>query len=82
MLVEDIQDVIEDSQIYRYNKSTSKKTKNTTDESILGLIKTKKQRISRRKISNKNAVLASTQRDYIAGEVSKDLTKRLLLPEK
>ena len=66
--------------IYRYNRALVRK-KNTTDESILGLIK---NHTSSGIEDNKNhdAVLASSQRDYIAGEVSKDLTKRILLPEK
>ncbi len=93
ILVEDIQDVIEEQlmdkkkfklakkyMIYRYNRALVRK-KNTTDESILGLIK---NHTSSGIEDNKNqdAVLASSQRDYIAGEVSKDLTKRILLPEK
>ena len=93
MLVEDIQDIIEQQlmdmkkfelakkyMIYRYNRALIRK-KNTTDESILGLIKNQNKELLEEN-SNKNAVLASTQRDYIAGEVSKDLTKRILLPEK
>lgn len=93
ILVEDIQDIIEQQlmdmkkfelakkyMIYRYNRALIRK-KNTTDESILGLIKNQNKELLEEN-SNKNAVLASTQRDYIAGEVSKDLTKRILLPEK
>lgn len=93
ILVEDIQDIIEEQlmdkkkfklakkyMIYRYNRALVRK-KNTTDESILGLIKNKNKEILEDN-SHKDAVLASTQRDYIAGEVSKDLTKRILLPEK
>ena len=93
ILVEDIQDIIEEQlmdkkkfklakkyMIYRYNRALVRK-KNTTDESILGLIKNQNKLINEDN-SNKDAVLASAQRDYIAGEVSKDLTKRLLLPEK
>lgn len=66
--------------IYRYNHALIRKN-NTTDESILNLIKNKNKFLSEEN-SNKNAMLVSTQRDLIAGEVSKDLTKRLLLPEK
>ena len=93
ILVEDIQDIIEQQlmdrkkfelakkyMIYRYTRALVRKA-NTTDESILGLIKNQTTELSEEN-SNKNAVLASTQRDYIAGEVSKDLTKRILLPEK
>ena len=93
ILVEDIQDIIEMKlmeakrfelakhyMIYRYNRALVRKS-NTTDESILSLIRNENKELSEEN-SNKNAVLASTQRDYIAGEVSKDLTKRLLLPEK
>lgn len=93
MLVEDIQDVIEEQLmehgrfelakkyiVYRYTRALVRK-QNTTDESILGLIKNQNQELATEN-SNKNSVLASTQRDYIAGEVSKDLTKRILLPEK
>lgn len=54
---------------------------NTTDESILSLIKNSNKDVMEEN-SNKNAIIASTQRDLIAGEVSKDLTKRVLLPEK
>ena len=93
ILVEDIQDIIEQQlmdikkfelakkyMIYRYTRALVRK-QNTTDESILGLIKNQNKELLEEN-SNKNAVLASTQRDYIAGEVSKDLTKRILLPEK
>ena len=93
ILVEDIQDIIEEQlmdmkkfelakkyMIYRYTRTLVRKS-NTTDESILGLIKNQNKELLEEN-SNKNAVLASTQRDYIAGEVSKDLTKRILLPEK
>ena len=93
MLVEDIQDVIEEKLMeigkyelakryigYRYNRALIRKS-NTTDESILGLIRNENKELAEEN-SNKNIVLASTQRDYIAGEVSRDLTNRLLLPEK
>ena len=93
MLVEDIQDIIETQLmklkkyelakvyiIYRYNRALVRKS-NTTDESILSLIKNSNKEVMEEN-SNKNAIVASTQRDLIAGEVSKDLTKRILLPEK
>ena len=93
MLVEDIQDVIEEKLmelgkyelakkyiVYRYTRALVRKS-NTTDESILGLIRNENKELEEEN-SNKNTVLASTQRDYIAGEVSRDLTRRLLLPEK
>ncbi|MBP3506608.1 MAG: anaerobic ribonucleoside-triphosphate reductase [Lachnospiraceae bacterium] len=93
MLVEDIQDIIEQKLmadgkfvlaktyiIYRYTRELVRKA-NTTDESILSLIKNSNKDVMEEN-SNKNATVASTQRDLIAGEVSKDLTKRILLPEK
>ena len=93
MLVEDIQDVIEEKLmefkkyelskkyiVYRYTRALVRK-QNTTDESILGLIRNENKELAEEN-SNKNTTLASTQRDYIAGEVSRDLTKRILLPEK
>ena len=93
ILVEDIQDIIEEKLmeiqkyelakkyiVYRYTRALVRK-QNTTDESILGLIKTTNKELMEEN-SNKNAIIASTQRDLIAGEVSKDLTKRILLPEK
>jgi ribonucleoside-triphosphate reductase len=93
MLVEDIQDIIEqrlmeDNKyvlaktyiIYRYSRELVRKA-NTTDESILSLIKNRNKDVMEEN-SNKNATVASTQRDLIAGEVSKDLTRRILLPEK
>ena len=93
MLVEDIQDVIEEKLmelgkyelakkyiVYRYKRALVRKS-NTTDESILGLIRNENKELAEEN-SNKNTVLASTQRDYIAGEVSRDLTRRMLLPEK
>ena len=66
--------------IYRYTREMVRKA-NTTDESILSLIKNSNKDVMEEN-SNKNAIIASTQRDLIAGEVSKDLTKRVLLPEK
>ena len=93
ILVEDIQDIIEKKLmdikkfdlakayiIYRYNRALVRKS-NTTDESILSLIKNENKELNEEN-SNKNPTVASTQRDYIAGEVSRDLTKRILLPEK
>lgn len=66
--------------IYRYQRALLRKA-NTTDESILKLIKNENKELAEEN-SNKNTILASTQRDYIAGEVSRDLTKRMLLPER
>ncbi len=93
MLVEDIQDTIEQKLmaeekfvlaktyiIYRYQRELVRKA-NTTDDSILSLIKNSNKDVMEEN-SNKNATVASTQRDLIAGEVSRDLTQRLLLPEK
>ena len=93
ILVEDIQDIIEQKLmalgkfdlakryiVYRYTRELVRRA-NTTDDSILSLIKNSNKEVMEEN-SNKNATAASTQRDLIAGEVSKDLTKRLLLPEK
>ena len=93
MLVEDIQDIIEEKLmefdlyvlaktyiIYRYQRALVRKA-NTTDDSILSLIRNENKELAEEN-SNKNTILASTQRDYIAGEVSRDLTSRILLPEK
>ncbi|MDE6872889.1 MAG: anaerobic ribonucleoside-triphosphate reductase [Lachnospiraceae bacterium] len=93
MQVEEIQDVIEEKLmedgkytlaktyiLYRYTRELVRKA-NTTDDSILSLIQHDNKDVMEEN-SNKNAIIASTQRDLIAGEVSKDLTKRLLLPEK
>ncbi|MBR1674473.1 MAG: anaerobic ribonucleoside-triphosphate reductase [Eubacterium sp.] len=93
ILVEDIQDIIEQDLmedgkyvlaktyiIYRYTRELVRKA-NTTDDSILSLIKNRNKDVMEEN-SNKNATVASTQRDLIAGEVSKDLTRRVLLPEK
>ena len=92
MLVEDIQDMVEEKLmelqkyqlmkayiLYRYERALIRKA-NTTDESILSLIRNSNKDVMEEN-SNKNARTASTQRDLIAGEVSKDLTKRILLPE-
>ena len=65
---------------YRYKHELIRK-KNSTDDSILSLVNLKNKAVMEEN-SNKNAYIASTQRDLIAGEVSKDLTKRVLLPEK
>ncbi len=93
LLVEDIQDMVEHQLmdegkfnlaktyiIYRYTRALVRKA-NTTDESILSLIRNSNKEVMEEN-SNKNATMASTQRDLIAGEVSKDLTRRLILPEK
>ena len=93
MQVEEIQDMIEmklmeDEKyllaktyiIYRYTRELVRKA-NTTDDSIMSLIRNSNKDVMEEN-SNKNAVIASTQRDLIAGEVSKDLTRRVLLPEK
>ena len=90
--VEDINDMIEDELIsrnynnlvrtfiqYRYNKELIRKA-NTTDDSILSLINLSNEELKQEN-SNKNPVINSTQRDYMAGEVSKDLSRRILLPK-
>ncbi|CAM3209524.1 anaerobic ribonucleoside-triphosphate reductase [Streptobacillus ratti] len=90
--VEEIQDFIEKSLVseglyklaknyivYRYTRSLVRKA-NTTDESILSLIQNSNKEVGEEN-SNKNSSVASTQRDLIAGEVSKDLTRRIILPE-
>ena len=63
---------------YRYNRSLARRA-NTTDERILNLIECCNEEVKQEN-SNKNPVVNSTQRDYMAGEVSRDLTERLLLP--
>ena len=93
LLVEDIQDMVEHSLmdagkfelakqyiIYRYKRALVRKA-NTTDDSILSLIRNSNKDVMEEN-SNKNATMAATQRDPIAGEVSKDLTKRIMLPAK
>ena len=93
LLVEDIQDMVETKLmaagkyelakayiIYRYTRARVRKA-NTTDESILSLIRNDNKELAEEN-ANKNTAIASTQRDYIAGEVSRDLTRRILLPEK
>ena len=90
--VEDIQDIVETSIMemrgyevaqkyvrYRYERELSRKS-NTTDNGILALIDQLNEEVKQEN-SNKNPVINSTQRDYMAGEVSKDLTMRILLPE-
>ena len=90
--VEDINDLIEDELIYRnynnlvrafiqyrYNKELVRKS-NTTDDSIMSLINLSNEELKQEN-SNKNPVVNSTQRDYMAGEVSKDLSRRLILPK-
>ena len=90
--VEDIQDAVENQLMehgafrlakkyitYRYTRSLARQS-NTTDEKILSLIECSNQEVKEEN-SNKNPVVNSTQRDYMAGEVSRDLTERILLPE-
>ena len=90
--VEEIQDMVEDQImaleryevarryiIYRYVQGL-KRTKNTTDDKILSLIECNNEEV-KQEYSNKNPTVNSVQRDYMAGEVSKDLTQRVLLPE-
>ena len=90
--VEDIQDMVETGIMemrgyevaqkyvrYRYKRELARKS-NTTDNGILALIDHLNEEVNQEN-SNKNPVINSTQRDYMAGEVSKDLTKRMLLPE-
>lgn len=90
--VEDIQDMVETGIMemrgyevaqkyvrYRYKREMSRKS-NTTDNGILALIEHLNEEVNQEN-SNKNPVINSTQRDYMAGEVSKDLSKRILLPE-
>lgn len=90
--VEDIQDMVETGIMemrgyevaqkyvrYRYKRELTRKS-NTTDNGILALIDHMNEEVKQEN-SNKNPVINSTQRDYMAGEVSKDLTKRVLLPE-
>ena len=90
--VEEVQDIIESKMMeygfyklakqyvtYRYKRALVRKS-NSTDESILSLIRNENKELNEEN-SNKNTKIASTQRDYIAGEVSRDLSKRILLPE-
>ena len=89
--VEEIQDMVEDQIMnqrafdvarryitYRYNRALVRKS-NTTDDQILSLIECNNEEVKQEN-SNKNPTVNSVQRDYMAGEVSKDITKRLLLP--
>ena len=91
MNVEEIQDIVEDAIMatgayevarryitYRYVQSL-KRTHNTTDDKILSLIECNNEEVKQEN-SNKNPTVNSVQRDYMAGEVSKDLTMRMLLP--
>ncbi len=66
--------------IYRYVQSLKRRTKNTTDDKILSLIECNNEEVKQEN-SNKNPTVNTVQRDYMAGEVSKDLTKRVLLPQ-
>ena len=90
--VEDIQDMVETGIMemrgfevaqkyvrYRYKRTLARQS-NTTDDSILSLIDQNNEEVKQEN-SNKNPVINSTQRDYMAGEVSRDLTERILLPE-
>ena len=90
--VEDIQDMVETSIMemrgyevaqkyvrYRYRRELKRKS-NTTDNGILALLDHINEEVNQEN-SNKNPVINSTQRDYMSGEVSKDLSKRVLLPE-
>ena len=90
--VEEIQDMVEDEImalgrfevarkyiIYRYVQSL-KRQKNTTDDKILSLIECNNEDVKQEN-SNKNPTVNSVQRDYMAGEISKDLTMRMLLPD-
>lgn len=90
--VEEIQDIVENHLMesgnfavarayitYRYKRNLVRKS-NTTDESILNLIENNNEEVKQEN-SNKNPMIASTQRDYMAGEVSKDITKRFLLAD-
>ncbi len=89
--VEEIQDLVENGIMqkqafkvarkyikYRYNRALIRKS-NTTDEQILSLIECNNEEVKQEN-SNKNPTVNSVQRDYMAGEVSKDITKRILLP--
>ena len=90
--VEEIQDMVEDGLMrsgklevarkyitYRYKHALVRKS-NTTDEQIMSLIECSNEEVKQEN-SNKNPTVNSVQRDYMAGEVSKDITKRFLLPE-
>ena len=90
--VEEIQDIVENHIMeknafnvarnyitYRYERAMVRKT-NSTDEQILSLLECNNEEVKQEN-SNKNPVVNSVQRDYMAGEVSKDITKRFLLPK-
>jgi ribonucleoside-triphosphate reductase len=90
--VEEIQEIVESELMgakafevakryirYRY-EHTLKRNQNTTDAAILALIEQENEEVKQEN-SNKNPTIVSTQRDYMAGEVSKDLTRRVFLPE-
>ena len=90
--VEEVQDMVEEQIMakgafdvarnyvrYRYQRSLSRKS-NSTDDKIMSLIDCSNEE-AKQENSNKNPVINSVQRDYIAGEVSRDITRRLLLPE-
>ena len=90
--VEEIQDIVEDQIMaqgafevakryvrYRYTRSLARKA-NTTDNQILSLIECNNEEVKQEN-SNKNPTVNSVQRDYMAGEVSKDITRRILLPQ-
>ncbi len=90
--VEEIQDMVEDEIMnqrafevarsyitYRYKRALARKA-NSTDEQILSLIECSNEEVKQEN-SNKNPIVNSVQRDYMAGEVSKDITKRILLPQ-
>lgn len=66
--------------VYRYKRELARKA-NSTDETILSLLRNENKELAEEN-SNKSTRIASTQRDYIAGVVSRDLTERILLPEK
>ena len=90
--VEEIQDMVENEIMetqafavarkyitYRYKRALVRKS-NSTDEQILSLIECNNEEVKQEN-SNKNPIVNSVQRDYMAGEVSKDIAKRILLPE-
>ena len=90
--VEEIQDLVENHVMnlrafsvarkyitYRYKRALVRKS-NSTDEQILSLLECNNEEVKQEN-SNKNPTVNSVQRDYMAGEVSKDITKRLLLPQ-
>lgn len=90
--VEEVQDLVEDGLMacgafnlarayitYRYARALARK-RNTTDDQILGLIEQQNEEVKQEN-SNKNPTVSSVQRDYMAGEVSKDLCRRILVPE-